>query len=319
MISIIIPVFNSENTIETLVTNITKVLEDYYQFEVLLINDSSEDDSEKKCKQLVEKYLNVSLFSLSKNVGEHNAIMAGLNKCSGDYAVIMSDDLQHSTSALLELVKYGIKEKDNFDVVYTYYNKKQYGFFKNIGSKFNDLVANFLLTKPKHLYLSSFKFINRFLITEIIKHQSPFVYIDGLILGTTNKIGRIKVEHNQRIHGKSGYTLIKMLQLWSNMSTSFSIFPLRLSLLMGSILSFIGFILAIIFFVERLTDDTFPSGLASIFVSVTIFSGAILISLGLVGEYVGRVLISLNKKPQFVIRNSFTNKKNDTIKSTKKS
>ena len=313
MISIIIPVFNSENTIETLVNNITKVLEDYYQFEVLLINDSSEDDSEKKCKQLVEKYLNVSLFSLSKNVGEHNAIMAGLNKCSGDYAVIMSDDLQHSTNALLELIKYGIKEKDNFDVVYTYYDKKQYSFLKNIGSKFNDIVANFLLSKPKHLYLSSFKFINRFLITEIIKYQSPFVYIDGLILGTTNKIGRIKVEHNQRIHGKSGYTLIKMLQLWSNMSTSFSIFPLRISLLMGSILSFIGFILAIYFFVEKITDNTVPSGFASIFIAVTIFSGAILIALGLIGEYVGRIFISLNKKPQFVIRNSFTNKKNDTF------
>jgi len=312
MISIIIPVFNSENTIETLVNNITKVLEDYYQFEVLLINDSSEDDSEKKCKQLVEKYLNVSLFSLSKNVGEHNAIMAGLNKCSGDYAVIMSDDLQHSTSALLELVKYGIKEKDNFDVVYTYYNKKQYGFFKNIGSKFNDIVANFLLTKPKHLYLSSFKFINRFLITEIIKYQSPFVYIDGLILGITNKIGKIKVEHNQRIHGKSRYTLMKMLQLWSNMSTGFSIFPLRLSLLMGLTLSFIGFILAIFFSVERIIYDTYPSGFASIFVAITILSGAILVSVGLIGEYVGRVLISLNKKPQFIIRNSFSNKKNDS-------
>ena len=309
MISIIIPVFNSENTIETLVNNITKVLEDYYQFEVLLINDSSEDDSEKKCKQLVEKYLNVSLFSLSKNVGEHNAIMAGLNKCSGDYAVIMSDDLQHSTNALLELVKYGIKEKDNFDVVYTYYDKKQYSFLKNIGSKFNDIVANFLLSKPKHLYLSSFKLINRFLITEIIKYQSPFVYIDGLILETTDKIDRIEVEHNQRIHGKSGYTLIKMLQLWSNMSTSFSIFPLRISLLMGSILSFIGFILAIFFSVERIIYDTYPSGFASIFVAITILSGAILVSVGLIGEYVGRVLISLNKKPQFVIRNSFTNKK----------
>ena len=309
MISIIIPVFNSENTIETLVNNITKVLEDYYQFEVLLINDSSEDDSEKKCKQLVEKYLNVSLFSLSKNVGEHNAIMAGLNKCSGDYAVIMSDDLQHSTSALLELVKYGIKEKDNFDVVYTYYNKKQYGFFKNIGSKFNDRVANFLLTKPKHLYLSSFKFINRFLITEIIKYQSPFVYIDGLILEITNKIGRIKIEHDQRIHGKSGYTLMKMLQLWSNMSTGFSIFPLRLSLLMGLTLSFIGFGIAIFFSVERIIYDTYPSGFASIFIAVTIFSGAILIALGLMGEYVGRIFISLNKKPQFVIRDSWSNKK----------
>ena len=111
MISIIIPVFNSENTIETLVNGIAKVLGDHYQFEVLLINDSSEDDSEEKCKQLVEKYLNVSLFSLSKNVGEHNAIMAGLNKCSGDFAVIISDDLQNTADTLLELIKYGIKQR----------------------------------------------------------------------------------------------------------------------------------------------------------------------------------------------------------------
>ena len=309
MISIIIPVFNSENTIETLVNNITKILGNAYQFEVILINDSSEDNSEKKCKLLVEKFSNVSLFSLSKNFGEHNAIMAGLNKCTGDYAVIMSDDLQHSTDALLELIKYGIEKKDNFDVIYTYYNKKKYNFFKNIGSKFNDIVANFLLTKPKNLYLSSFKFINRFLITEIIKHQSPFTYIDGLILGTTNKIGKIKVEHNERVHGKSGYTLMKMMQLWSNMSTSFSIFPLRLSLLMGSVLSCVGFIFALIFIFNKLFNNIFPTGTAAIFVAVTIFSGVILISVGLIGEYVGRMFISLNKKPQFVIRNSFTNKK----------
>ncbi len=310
MISIIIPVFNSEQTIETLVNNIEKTLENNYEFELILVNDSSEDESEKKCKDLVKKYNNISLFSLSKNTGEHNAIMAGLNNCTGDYAVIMSDDLQHSTSALLELIKYGIKEKDNFDVVYTYYNKKKYGFFKNLGSKFNNLVANFLLAKPKNLYLSSFKFMNRFLIQEIIKHQSPFTYIDGLILGTTNKIGKIKVEHSERLHGKSGYTLIKLLQLWSNMSTSFSIFPLRLSLLMGSILSFLGFVLAIIFVINKVVNNIFPTGSAAIFVAVTIFSGVILISVGLIGEYVGRMFISLNKKPQFVIRNSFKKKDN---------
>ena len=309
MISIIIPVFNSAKTISILVDDIIKTLGENYKFEVILVNDSSRDNSEEKCKELVAKYSNITLFSLSKNVGEHNAIMAGLNKCSGEYAVTMSDDLQHSVSALQELIKYGIKEKDNFDVVYTYYNKKKYGFFKNIGSKFNNIVASFLLTKPKHLYLSSFKFINRFLITEIIKHQSPFTYIDGLILGTTNKIGKIKVEHGERIHGKSGYTLIKMLQLWSNMSTSFSIFPLRLSLLMGAILSFIGFILAMIFIVNKLVNNIFPTGTTAIFVAVTIFSGVILISVGVIGEYVGRMFISLNKKPQFVIRDSFTNKK----------
>ena len=124
MISIIIPVFNSENTIEILVNNIVKILEKDYEFEIVLVNDSSKDKTEEKCKKLLEKYSNISLFSLSKNVGEHNAIMAGLNKCSGDYAVLMSDDLQHSTTSMLELIKYGIKEKDNFDVVYTHYEEK---------------------------------------------------------------------------------------------------------------------------------------------------------------------------------------------------
>jgi len=309
MISIIIPVFNSEKTIEVLVDSIVKILDKNYEFEIVLVNDSSKDNTEEKCKNLVERHSNIALYSLSKNVGEHNAIMAGLNKCSGDYAVLMSDDLQNSTESMLELIKYGINEKDNFDVVYTHYDEKQYGLFKKIGSKFNDLVANVLLKKPKFIYLSSFKFINRFLITEIKKNPSPFIYLDGIILGITNRIGRVKVKHNERAHGKSGYTLIKLLELWSNMSTGFSIFPLRVSLIIGVSLSILGFISAIYFFISRIIDNTIPSGYASLIISIIIFSGAILISLGLIGEYVGRIFISLNKKPQFVIRDSWKNKK----------
>ena len=309
MISIIIPVFNSEKTISVLADDIAKTLGENYKFEIILVNDCSQDNSEVKCKELVSKFSNVTLLSLSKNVGEHNAIMAGLNNCSGECAVTMSDDLQHSTSALKELIEYGVKEKENFDVVYTYYDKKQDGIIKNFGSRFNGLIANLLLNKPNSLYISDFRFINRFLIDEIIKYKSPFTYLDGIILGITNKIGKIKVEHSKRSQGKSGYTLTKMLQLWSNMSTSFSILPLRLSMLMGLILSILGFILAVLFFIERIVDDSVPSGFASIFVSVTIFSGAILIALGLIGEYVGRIFISLNKKPQFVIRDSWSNKK----------
>ena len=309
MISIIIPVFNSENTIEILVNNIVKILGEHYKFEIILINDSSKDTSEEKCKNLVEKYSSVTLYSLSKNVGEHNAVMAGLNKCSGDYAVIMDDDLQHSTDALLELIKYGIKEKDNFDVVYTYYDKKKYSFLKNIGSKFNDIVANFLLSKPRHLYLSSFKLINRFLITEMIKYKSPFAYVDGIILGITNRIGRIKVKHDKRAYGKSGYTIKKLLQVWASMFTGFSVIPLRISLVLGWILSILGFIFALITFIERIVNNNVPSGYATIIIIVTIFSGVILIALGLLGEYVGRIFVSLNKKPQFIIRDSWSNKK----------
>ena len=169
-------------------------------------------------------------------------------------------------------------------------------------------MANYLLNKPKNLYLSSFKLINRFVINEIIKHNSPFIYLDGLILGTTNKIGKIKVDHSNRLYGKSGYTFIKMLKLWSNMSTSFSIFPLRLSMLMGVVLSFIGFILAIIIFFQRIFDNTVPSGFASIFVAVTVFSGVILIALGVIGEYIGRIFLLQNQKPQFIIKNSWKKK-----------
>ena len=308
MISIIIPVFNSENTIEILVNNIVQTLGENYKFEIILINDSSKDNTEEKCKKLVEKYMSIVLYSLAKNFGEHNAVMAGLNKCSGDYAIIMDDDLQHSADSLLELIKFGMKEKNNFDVVYTYYDKMKYNFFRNFGRKFNDLIANLLLDKPKFLYLSSFKLINRFLITEIIKYRSPFTYIDGIILGITNKIGRVKVVHDQRTHGKSGYTIKKLLQVWSSMFTGFSVVPLRLSLILGSMLSILGFIFALLTFIERIIDNTVPSGYAAIIIVVTIFSGAILIAVGLLGEYVGRIFVSLNKKPQFIIRNVWSNK-----------
>jgi len=310
MISIIIPVFNSENTIEILVNNIVQALGENYKFEIILINDSSKDNTEEKCKKLVEKYMSVVLYSLAKNFGEHNAVMAGLNKCSGDYAIIMDDDLQHSADSLLELIKFGMKEKNNFDVIYTYYDKMKYNFFRNFGRKFNNLIANLLLDKPKFLYLSSFKLINRFLITEIIKYRSPFTYIDGIILGITNKIGRVKVVHDQRSHGKSGYTIRKLLQVWSSMFTGFSVVPLRLSLILGSMLSILGFIFALLTFIERIIDNTVPSGYATIIIAVTIFAGATLIALGLLGEYVGRIFISLNKKPQFTIRDSWSNKKN---------
>ena len=309
MISIIIPVFNSENTIEILVNNIVQTLGENYKFEIILINDSSKDNTEEKCKKLVEKYMSVVLYSLAKNFGEHNAVMAGLNKCSGDYAIIMDDDLQHSADSLLELIRFGMKEKNNFDVVYTYYDKMKYNFFRNFGRKFNDLIANLLLDKPKFLYLSSFKLINRFLITEIIKYRSPFTYIDGIILGITSRIGRIKVVHDQRSHGRSGYTIRKLLQVWSSMFTGFSVVPLRLSLILGSMLSILGFFFALLTLIERIIDNTVTSGYPSIIIAVTVFAGAILIALGLLGEYVGRIFMSLNNKPQFTIRDSWSNKK----------
>jgi undecaprenyl-phosphate 4-deoxy-4-formamido-L-arabinose transferase len=245
----------------------------------------------------------VKFYSLSKNVGEHNAVMAGLNYTTGDFIVIMDDDFQNPISEVIKLVEYA--KENSYDVVYTYYERKQHHFLRNLGSKFNDKVANVMLKKPKDLYLSSFKLISKFLVKEIIKYDLPFPYIDGLILRTTNNIGKIQVSHQERTIGKSGYTLTKLISLWLNMFTNFSILPLRVSIYIGFIFAFLGLILGTYTVIEKLSNPSLPIGFAALAVSIFIFAGVQLISLGMIGEYVGRIFLSQNKRPQFTIKKRF--------------
>jgi len=302
-ISIAIPVYNSENTISNLVEKLILELSNF-NLEIVLVNDCSKDNSENRCIALYKKYPDkIKFYSLAKNVGEHNTVMASLNFISGDYVLIMDDDFQNPVSEVIKMINY-ISE-NNFDVVYSYYDKKQHSFFRNLGSKFNDKVANYMLSKPKDLYLSSFKIINKFVVSEIIKYDLPFPYIDGLILRTTSNIGKIKVEHSKRIDGKTQYTLSKLISLWLNMFTNFSILPLRLATFLGFIFSIIGFGLGIFGVFMKFLDPSIPIGYASLFVTVSIFAGIQLIAVGMVGEYIGRIFISMNKTPQFAIRKKF--------------
>jgi len=299
-ITIIIPVFNSENTIFFLVKKIIEQINDVI-LEIILVNDCSKDKSEQKCNELFEKYPEiVKFYSLAKNVGEHNAVMAGLNNATGDFAIIIDDDFQNPISEIIKLINYSLE--NNFDVIYTFYEQKKHSFFRNLGSKFNDIVANWLLNKPKKLYLSSFKSISKFIVDEIIKYDLPYPYIDGLILRTTSNIGKIKVEHAKREEGKSQYTLVKLISLWMNMVTNFSVKPLRLATYMGFIVSAISFILIIAVIIMKFIDPTVPPGYSSLLVSISFLGGIQLIAIGVLGEYLGRTFLSINKAPQFVIK-----------------
>lgn len=249
-ISIAIPVYNSEQTIGRVTEELIKTLGNQYELEIVLVNDSSGDRSEEVCFQLCRKYPSIlKFYSLAKNVGEHNAVMAALNQVTGEYTVIMDDDFQNPVSEVQKLLSY-IQEND-YDVVYTFYEKKQHSFFRNLGSRFNDRMANIMLQKPRDLYLSSFKVLNLFLVKEIIKYDLPFPYIDGLILRTTSKIGKLKVMHAKRKEGKSGYTLRKLVSLWMNMFTNFSILPLRISVIVGFIFAVFGFCLGIYALIDK--------------------------------------------------------------------
>ena len=300
-ISIVIPVYNSEDTIGTLVSLLIAELQYLYELEVVLVNDGSKDNSVKVCVDLFHRYpYLVRFYSLAKNVGEHNAVMAGLNHTSGDYTVIMDDDFQNPISEVVKLIEAAVT--GDKDVIYTYYEIKRHSFWRNAGSWFNDKVANVMLGKPKDLYLSSFKILNSFLVGEIIKYDLPFPYIDGLILRVTDRIGKIKVQHQERPQGESGYTMRKLISLWLNMFTNFSILPLRVVVIIGFMFALSGYFLGIGTVYEKYVNPHLPIGWAMTIILICIFAGVQLIAIGVIGEYVGRIFLSQNRKPQFTVR-----------------
>lgn len=308
--SIVIPVYNGALSIGRLVDELITRISPVFNIEIVLVNDCSPDNSEEVCIGITKKHPEfVSFYSLAMNVGEHNTVMAGLNKATGDFAIIMDDDFQNPVSEVIKLIDYMIKS--NYDVVYTYYEEKKHSIFRNIGSQFNDRVANIMLKKPKNLYMSSFKIINRFLIDEVIKYNLPFPYLDGLILRSTSNIGKIKVSHTERQIGKSNYTLRKLISLWLNMFTNFSILPLRISIILGFIFSIIGFLIGIDAVIEKIYNPNVPQGYTFIVIIISFYAGIQLIAIGMVGEYLGRIFMAHNKKPQFSIRKSFNEKMAD--------
>ena len=303
-VSIIIPVYNSSETISLLVGKIQEEIKIYKELEIVLVNDgSSLDNSSEVCEGIACTNPTVKFINLSRNFGEHNAVLAGLNFCTGDCAVIMDDDFQNSPKDVYKLVDEIVNGND---VVFSKYAEKKHHFLRNLGSKVNNLFASILLNKPRDLYLSSFKAINRFVIDELVKYKGPYPYIDGLILRTTQRFASVTVEHASRANGKSGYTISKLISLWLNMFTNFSIIPLRLSVALGFIFSAIGIVLAFVFFIEKIRNPDLPMGWTSLMISIFLLASLQLFAIGMVGEYLGRMFLSTGGKPQFVVR-SLTN------------
>ncbi len=297
-ITICIPVYNSENTIQRLVEEIELEL-CLYDIEFVLVNDGSQDHSEQICTVLAEKNSRVRFVSLRRNFGEHNSVMCALHYMTGDCAIIIDDDFQNPPSEIVKLVS---ELENGFDVVYSRYEKKKHNIFRNIGSRFNDLLATWLIGKPKGLYLSSFKVIRREIVEEIIQYSGPFPYIDGLILRATDNISSVLVEHDFREEGQSNYTLIKLIHLWLNMFINFSIKPLRLFTIGGVVVSFVSFILILFFIFDKILHPEIEAGWTSLILAITFFSGIQLLFLGLVSEYLGKAYLTINQTPQWTIK-----------------
>jgi glycosyltransferase involved in cell wall biosynthesis len=301
IVSLVIPVFNGSQTIAKLVTECIQAFEEFFDLEIVLINDCSEDDSHEVCLSLQDKYPNtVTFLSLSRNFGEHNAVMAGLNHTTGDLVVTLDDDGQNPPQEALNLINHAIKE--NLDVVYSSYPKKRHHLVRNLCSWLNGKVATLMLKKPPGLYLSSFRSMSRYIVQEIIGYDLPYPYVDGLILRSTSNIGTLETTHQPRTSGQSGYTFRKLVRLWLNMFTNFSVLPLRIASFLGFVFALLGMLIGAFTLYERILNPNLPTGWATIAVLCSILGGVQLMALGMVGEYLGRLFLGMNRQPQFVIR-----------------
>ncbi|HVM78963.1 MAG TPA: glycosyltransferase family 2 protein [Stellaceae bacterium] len=298
-LSIVIPVYCGAKSIGELV----HALEDLTiagGHEIVLVVDGSPDDSLEVCRGLVATArVPITLASLARNFGEHNAVMAGLRFARGAWVITMDDDLQNPPEEVVRLLDYA-KSSGN-DVVYTRYAQKRHALWRNLGSRFANWVADVLMEKPRGLYLSSFRCMSAFLVQQVTRYDGPFPYVDGHIMQSTQSIGTLEVRHLPRAEGRSTYTFRRLVRLWLNIFVNFSVLPLHLSTIAGFALSIVGLIGVAWIVLEAIFRAT-PPGYASLMAATLLLSGVQLLILGILGEYMGRLFLTANRKPQSIVR-----------------
>lgn len=301
MYSFVIPCYNSSESIRHVVELTMEEMEkmNRREFEFVLVNDySSSTKTMPVLKKLAEEYPCVTVLNLAKNAGQHNAIMAGLNYAKGDILIGMDDDMQTHPSQLPYLFE---ELEKGYDIVYGYYPEKKHSAFRNFGSWVNYISVRILIGKPKELKTSSYWVARKFVRDSVIEYQAPYAYIQGLFLRTTRNISCIPIQHFQREEGESNYTFKRLLKLWSNI-IGFSIIPLRLTEYCGFGLSLLSIIAAVVVLIRKILNPAMALGWPSLMIVICFFSGIQLMFLGLIGEYIGRMFLGLNRQPQYVIR-----------------
>ncbi len=300
-VSVVIPVHNAERTIGDLARALVGQLGGAHALQLVLVNDGSTDGSDAACRALVDALPGlVTYVRLSRNFGEHNAVMAGLNAARGDQVVVMDDDFQNPPEEVPRLLA---ALSEGFDVVYAQYPRHRDSAWRTLGSYLNGTMARVVLAKPANLYLSSFKAMNRFLVDELVACKTPHPYLDALVLRATRHIGTVEVRHDPRRRGRSGYGLRKLTALWGNMVVSYSLIPLRLLSLSGLVLACVGAVsLAVTVTTDLLPMLKDPTELERLTSASMFFRGFQLLATGVVGEYVGRIYLKLDQEPQFVVR-----------------
>ena len=300
-VSFVIPCYRSESTLPHVIAEIEEKMDAIkrYQYDIFLVNDCSPDGTFQVIRRLCQEHENIRGIDFSRNFGQHAALMAGLRHSDGDYVVCLDDDGQTPANEVDKLLE---KLEEGYDAVYARYDHKQHSAFRNMGSRLNELMTRMMLQKPAELYISSYFAVRRFVVEDMARYENSYPYVIGLVLRATRNITNVSVTHREREVGTSGYTLKKLIGLWFNGFTAFSVKPLRITTAVGGASAVVGFLYGIYTIVKRFLNPAVPMGFSSLMSAQVFFGGMIMLMLGLIGEYIGRIYISLNNSPQYVIR-----------------
>lgn len=300
-LSFVIPCYRSENTIETVVQEIrdTIATRPGTDYEIVLVNDCSPDNVWQVIKKLASENNHIKGICLAKNFGQHSALMAGYGQATGDYIISLDDDGQTPASESFKLVD---KLEEGYDVVYGYYEHSAQHLFRRFGTWVNKKMAEAIIGQPKTLRTTSFFIMRKFIVDEIVRYPNPFAYISGLVFRATKNLGNVEVQHRRRLEGRSGYTIAGLIGLWINGFTAFSVKPLRAATFIGVICALVGFLAGLYVVYQKFLNPEIPVGYTSMLATLLFVGGMIMLLLGLIGEYVGRIYISINQSPQYVVR-----------------
>ena len=302
-ISVVIPCYNSEKTIESVVDEIISVVEEKLEYEIVLVNDGSTAALWKVIRGISDRYPGkIRGICFAKNFGQHSALMAGYRAAKGDVIIQMDDDGQCDPKGIFTLLG---KMKEGYDAVYARYPDAKKAKWRSLGSEINRRMCISLIDMPANLYPMSFSAYRRFVVEEMIRYDKPYPYVGGLVFRATSNICDVEIEHRKRIDGKSNYSLTKLLRLWLNGFTAFSVKPLEIASISGVIIALAGLIYSVVIVIKRIFGFPYLEGWSSLIALTMFLDGFLLIMMGLVGEYIGRIYICLNNAPQYVVREEY--------------
>jgi glycosyltransferase involved in cell wall biosynthesis len=301
--SVVVPVYNSEASLGELCQRISKVFSEIEEsYEIILVDDSSADNSWQIMKGLKKNDKNIKIIQLMRNFGQHNAILCGFYHVTGKYVITMDDDLQNPPEEMPKLIN---KIMEGYDAVIGAPEVKQDKFYKNIGSFFIRYLNTKIFNKPKSLKLSSFRIMTRAVTYEIKVLKTPYPYISGMLLSLTRNLTNVTVGHDERKYGSSTYNLTKLIKLAFNLIINYSSLPLKFLTYTGIVVSAISFCLGLYFIVKKFLVGIPVPGWTSVVVLLSFFNGLLLVILSIMGEYLSRIINEVSNRQQFVIRDKY--------------